>query len=68
MGTKLRVDQVNDDELNDWTEQFSEEEEVSRSRVKYNGKRRRQIEDLMEDRRLMRQISNSYDDFDYLRD
>ncbi|MBP0049348.1 hypothetical protein H9C73_11420 [Marinobacterium sp. AK62] len=68
MGTKIRVDHVNDDELDDWTDQLTDEEEVSRSRVKYNSKRRRQIEDLMEDRRLMRQIGNVYDDLDHLRD
>jgi|GEM_PF-723911 len=64
MGTKIRVDQVTDDDLDDWNEQFTEEEEISRSRVRYNGKRRRQIEDLMEERRLMRQIGDIYDDYD----
>ncbi|GAA0683670.1 hypothetical protein GCM10009104_06060 [Marinobacterium maritimum] len=68
MGTKIRVDQVADDELDDWNEQFNDEEEVSRSKVKYNGKRRRQIEDFMEERRLKRQISDSFDDFDHLRE
>lgn len=65
MGTKIRVDQVADDDLDDWNEQFTEEEEIGRSRVRYNGKRRRQIEDLMEERRLMRQISDIYDDQDH---
>ncbi len=62
MGTKIRVDQVSVDEIDDWSEQFSEEEEIGRSRLKYNGKRRRQIEDLMEERRLMKQISDVFDD------
>jgi hypothetical protein len=65
MGTKIRVDQVADDDLDDWNEQFTEEEEIGRSRVRYNGKRRRQIEDLMEERRLMRQIGDIYDDQDH---
>ena len=62
MGTKVRVDQVSVDEIDDWSEQFSEDEEIGRSRLKYNGKRRRQIEDLMEERRLMKQISDVFDD------
>lgn len=65
MGTKIRVDQVADDDLDDWNEQFTEEEEIGRSRVRYNGKRRRQIEDLMEERRLMRQIGDIFDDQDH---
>lgn len=68
MGTKLSVDQVAEDELENWSEPLNDEEEVGRSRVKYNGKRRRQIEDFMEDRQLMRQISNAYEDLDYLRE
>lgn len=66
MGTKIRVDQVPDDDLDDWTEQVNEDEEISRSRVRYNGKRRRQIEDLMEERRLSRQIGDAFDDGDHL--
>ncbi|WP_151669238.1 PA3496 family putative envelope integrity protein [Nitrincola schmidtii] len=62
MGTKVRVDQVSVDEIDDWSEQFSEEEEIGRSRLKYNGKRRRQIEDLMEERRLLKQISDVFDE------
>ncbi|GAB2604688.1 PA3496 family putative envelope integrity protein [Nitrincola alkalisediminis] len=61
MGTKIRVDQVPIDEIEDWNEQFSEDEDTGRSRLKYNGKRRRQIEDLMEERRLMKQISDVFD-------
>lgn len=34
MGTKIRVDQVADDDLDDWNEQFTEEEEIGRSRVR----------------------------------
>ncbi|QEW06220.1 PA3496 family putative envelope integrity protein [Nitrincola iocasae] len=62
MGTKVRVDQVAIDEIDDWSEQFSEDDEVGRSRLKYNGKRRRQIEDMMEERRLMKQISDVFDE------
>ncbi|WP_417585916.1 PA3496 family putative envelope integrity protein [Nitrincola sp.] len=62
MGTKVRVDQVSIDEIDDWSEQFSEDDEIGRSRLKYNGKRRRQIEDLMEERRLMKQISDVFDE------
>ncbi len=67
MGTKIRVDQVNDEELDDWTDQMNDEDDLNRSRVKYNSKRRRQIEDMMEDRRLMRQIADIYDDLEHLR-
>lgn len=62
MGTKIRVDQVPIDEIDDWSEQISEDDEIGRSRLKYNGKRRRQIEDLMEERRLMKQISDVFDE------
>ena len=62
MGTKVRVDQVSIDEIDDWSEQFSEDDDIGRSRLKYNGKRRRQIEDLMEERRLMKQISDVFDE------
>ena len=61
MGTKVRVDQSVDD-LDDWSEQYNEEEEVSRTRARYNGKRRREIEDLMEERRLAREINDIYDE------
>jgi len=66
MGTKIRVNQITDDDLDGWDEPLTEEEEeVSRSRVRYNSKHRRRIEDLMEERRLMRQISDIYDDLDH---
>ncbi len=61
MGTKVRVDQSLDD-LDDWNEQFSDDEDATRSRLRYNGKRRRQIEDLMEERRLAKQIGDIYDE------
>ncbi len=61
MGTKVRVDQAIDD-LEDWSEQMDEDESNERSRLKYNSKRRRQIEDLMEERRLAQQLSDSYDE------
>lgn len=61
MGTKVRVDQSLED-LEDWSEQFEDDEETSRTRLRYNGKRRRQIEDLMEERRLAAQIGDIYDE------
>lgn len=61
MGTKVRVDHSLDD-LDDWSEQLSDDEEVAQTRLRYNGKRRRQIEDLMEERALARQISDIYDE------
>ncbi|SEF74608.1 PA3496 family putative envelope integrity protein [Marinobacterium lutimaris] len=60
MGTKIRVDHSLDD-LDDWSEQLNDDDEVAQTRVRYNGKRRRQIEDLMEERALARQLSDSYD-------
>ena len=65
MGTKTRVNQVTDDDLDSWEEPLTdEEEEINHSRVRYSSKHRRRIEDLMEERRLMRQIEDNYDDFD----
>jgi hypothetical protein len=61
MGTKIRVDHSLDD-LDDWSEQITDDEEVAQTRLRYNGKRRRQIEDLMEERALARQISDIYDE------
>lgn len=60
MGTKIRVDHSLDD-LDDWSEQLTDDDEVAQTRVRYNGKRRRQIEDLMEERALARQLNDSYD-------
>lgn len=61
MGTKVRVDQSIDD-IEDWSDQFEEDEENTRSKVRYNSKRRRDIEDLMEERKLARQLSNGWDE------
>jgi len=61
MGTKIRVDQSLDD-LDDWSEQLTDDDEVAQTRQRYDGKRRRQIENLMEERALARQISDGYDD------
>ncbi|MBS98628.1 MAG: hypothetical protein CMI01_08115 [Oceanospirillaceae bacterium] len=61
MGTKIRVDQSLDD-LDDWSEQLADDNEVAETRLRYNGKRRRQIEDLMEERALARQLSDVYDE------
>lgn len=63
MGTKVRIEQEID-ESEDWSDQFESEEDNSRLKLKYNGKRRRQIEDLMEDRRLAQQLRDDYDDWD----
>jgi hypothetical protein len=61
MGTKVRVDQSIDD-IEDWSDQFEEDEENTRSKVRYTSKRRRDIEDLMEERRLARQLSDGWDE------
>ena len=61
MGTKVRVSQAIDD-IDDWNEQFEEQEDSERAKLKYNSKRRRQIEDLMEDRLLAQQLRDSYDE------
>ena len=61
MGTKVRVDQIIDD-IEDWSDQFEEDEENTRSKVRYTSKRRRDIEDLMEERRLARQLSDGWDE------
>ena len=51
MGSKVRVDQAIDD-LEDWSDQLEQDDEEQKSRVRYNPKRRRQIEDYMEERFL----------------
>lgn len=61
MGTKVRVSQAVDD-IDEWSEQFEEQEDSERAKLKYNSKRRRQIEDLMEDRLLAQQLRDSYDE------
>lgn len=61
MGTKVRVDQPVED-IEDWGDQFEEQEESQRTKMRYNSKRRRQIEDLMEERRLASQLRDGYDE------
>lgn len=61
MGTKIRVDHSLDD-LDDWSEQLTDDGDVAQTRLRHSGKRRRQIEDLMEERALARQISDIYDE------
>lgn len=61
MGTKIRVDHPLDD-LDDWSDQLSDDEETPQPRLRYNGKRRRQIEDLMEERALARELSDIFDE------
>lgn len=61
MGTKVIVDQSSTD-IDDWNEQFEEQEVIERIKLKYNSKSRRQIENFMEDRLLARQLRDSYDE------
>jgi len=62
MGTKVKVDQ-NIDDIDDWGDQFEVEDEgVSRSKIRYNSKRRRDIEDIMEERRLAQELKNGWDE------
>ncbi|MFC6672346.1 PA3496 family putative envelope integrity protein [Marinobacterium aestuariivivens] len=63
MGTKIRVDQVPMDDIEDWDEEFDEKDGGNRvKKVSYNSKKRRQIEERMEERLLARQISSGYDE------
>ena len=61
MGSKVRVDQAIDD-LEDWSDQLEQDDEEQKSRVRYNPKRRRQIEDYMEERFLANQLRDTYDE------
>jgi len=62
MGTKVKVDQ-NIDDIDDWGDQFEvEDESGSRSKIRYNSKRRRDIEDIMEERRLAQELKNGWDE------
>ncbi|NRP51783.1 MULTISPECIES: PA3496 family putative envelope integrity protein [unclassified Marinobacterium] len=60
MGSKVRVDEKIED-LDDWNDQF-EEQESQRNRSRYTAKRRRQIEDIMDDRVLASQLRDAYDE------
>lgn len=60
MGKKVPVDQVIE-ESDDWSDQFPDEDN-GRTKVRYNSKRRRDIEDIMEERLLARQLRDGYDE------
>jgi len=63
MGTKIRVDQVPMDDIETWDEDYDDQDASPRGkRASYNSKKRRQIEERMEERLLARQISSGYDD------
>ncbi len=63
MGTKIRVDQVPADDIEDWDDDFEDRDTSTRGKkISYNSKKRRQIEERMEERLLARQISSGYDD------
>jgi len=63
MGTKIRVEQVPADDIEDWDDDFEDRDTNTRGKkISYNSKKRRQIEERMEERLLARQISSSYDD------
>ena len=62
MGTKVKVDQ-NVDDIDNWDDSFEDEVEAStRSKLRYNSKRRRDIEDIMEERRLARELQDGWDE------
>jgi hypothetical protein len=63
MGTKIRVDQVPADDIESWDDDFEDQDSSPRGKkASYNSKKRRQIEERMEERLLARQISSSYED------
>lgn len=61
MGTKVKVDQ-NIDEIDNWDDSFDDVEANTRSKLRYNSKRRRDIEDIMEERRLARELQDGWDE------
>ena len=62
MGTKVKVDQ-NIDDMDNWDDTFEDEVEASsRTKLRYNSKRRRDIEDIMEERRLARELQDGWDE------
>jgi len=62
MGTKVKVDQ-NIDDIDNWDDSFEDEVEANtRSKLRYNSKRRRDIEDIMEERRLARELQDGWDE------
>lgn len=62
MGTKVKVDQ-NIDDIENWDDSFEDDVETNtRSKLRYNSKRRRDIEDIMEERRLARELQDGWDE------
>ena len=62
MGTKVKVDQ-NIDEIDNWDDSFDDDVDANpRSKLRYNSKRRRDIEDIMEERRLARELQDGWDE------
>jgi|SaaInl5LU_22_DNA_1037371.scaffolds.fasta_scaffold00270_20 hypothetical protein len=62
MGTKVKVDQ-NIDDIENWDDSFEDDVEANtRSKLRYNSKRRRDIEDIMEERRLARELQDGWDE------
>lgn len=62
MGTKVKVDQ-NIDDIENWDDPFEDDVEANtRSKLRYNSKRRRDIEDIMEERRLARELQDGWDE------
>lgn len=62
MGTKVKVDQ-NIDDIENWDDSFEDDvESNTRSKLRYNSKRRRDIEDIMEERRLARELQDGWDE------
>ena len=71
MATKMRVEKFPTD-MEDWDDAalLEEDDEINKARRRsvYNGKKRKQIEDTLEERRLMRQITYDFDDISDLDD
>ena len=67
MTTKIRVEKLSSDDIDEWSDFYSDDEESSkgRKRIGFNGKKRRLIEDTLEERRLMSQISDDLEQLDY---
>lgn len=62
MGTKVKVDQ-NIDDMDNWDDSFEDDVEANtRTKLRYNSKRRRDIEDIMEERRLARELQDGWDE------
>ncbi len=64
MSTKIRVEKIPSEDMDDWEDDLLEEEEFikHKKRNSFNGKRRKDIEDVLEERRLKKQISYSFED------